>query len=169
MSKDIVNRVVSSGIVTIDLETFYPQEAIEVIDLKDFLFMGMLLKEKEFRQTVKNYDWQQFKGKLIAIDCSVDAIIPRWAYMLLVSYLLPLATTIWIGRSEDFAEDLLLQNMKQAICPKDFIDKRVVVRGCGDRQVSAKVYGEITKLLLPYVKSLMYGEACSAVPVFKKK
>lgn len=166
---EIINRVAESGIITIDLEDFYPKEAIVVIDMKQFLFMEMLLKEKDFRQQLKDYDWKQFENKPVAIYCSVDTIIPRWAYMLLANYLQPVASRVFVGSEEEMAEQLIMENIKNNITAEQFTDKRIVIKGCGEKNISARVYTEITSLLLPFAKSIMYGEACSSVPVYKKR
>ncbi|MCU7693319.1 DUF2480 family protein [Haoranjiania flava] len=169
MSNEIINRVAESGIITIDLEDFYPRHPIAALDIKQFLFMDMLLKEKDFRQHMKQFDWQQFTGVDVAVFCSTDAIIPRWAYMLIAINLQPVARSIFAGTKEAFAEKILLKNLEADLHAPDYIDKRVVVKGCGDKDVSAAAYTKITTMLLPYVKSLMYGEACSSVPLYKKK
>lgn len=169
MSNEIVNRVAGSGIITIDLEDFYPREEIGEVDIKQFLFKDMLLKEKDFRQYLKEYDWQQFNGKNVAVFCSTDAIIPRWAYMLIAIDLLPFAKEIFTGTKKDFAEKQLLQSLEKRIVPQDYTDKRVVIKGCGEKDVSEAAYTKITLMLLPFVKSIMYGEACSSVPLYRKR
>ena len=166
---EIINRVAESGIITIDLEDFYPDEEIVSIDMKQFLFMEMILKEKDFRQQLKEYNWTQFQNKAVAVYCSVDTIIPRWAYMLLANYLQPFAVRVYVGTEEEMAEHLLLENIKKSITAEQFTDKRIVIKGCGEKEISARVYTEITTMLLPFAKSIMYGEACSSVPVYKKR
>lgn len=166
---EIINRVAESGIITIDLEDFYPKEEIVELDIKPFLFGGMILKEKDFRLQLKEFDWNIFAKKNVAIFCSADAIIPRWAFMLLATYLQPIAHKIFAGTNAEMAENLTLENLKMNLSLNDFSDKRIVVKGCGEKQLSAKIYTEITTLLLPFAKSIMYGEACSSVPVFKKR
>jgi hypothetical protein len=130
--------------------------------------MGMILKEKDFREALKNKDWETYRDKNIAVTCSADAIIPAWAYMLVASYLQPLAKEIVMGNEQELERQLFLKNI-EAINTGEFIDKRVVIKGCGDTPIGDYVYMEITKKLLPVVKSIMYGEPCSTVPVFKKK
>ena len=168
MSEPIVNKVASSGLVTINPEDFYPREEIAVFDLKDFLFMGLILKEKDFREALKNLDWEQYRAKNIAITCSTDAIIPVWAYMLASSYLEPVAKEIVMGDEKELHKHLFLRNLN-SIDPQEYIDKRVVVKGCGETPIGDFAYMEITRKLRPVAKSIMYGEPCSTVPIYKKK
>lgn len=168
MSEEIINKVAESGLITLDLEQFYPQEEIALFDLKDYLFMQMILKEKDFREALKKEDWEKFRNKHVAITCSADAIIPVWAYMLVTSYLQPVAAEIVTGSEKELHKALFLKNIS-GIDPKDYTDKRVVLKGCGDTPIDEFAYAEATKILLPVVKSIMYGEPCSTVPVYKKK
>jgi Protein of unknown function (DUF2480) len=130
--------------------------------------MELILKEKEFRQSLVETDWQKFAGKIAAVYCSTDAIIPIWAYMLVASYLQPLAKDIIFGTEEKARETVLVKNIA-SIDPAMFQDQRVVVKGCGELPIGESAYLEITKTLRPVVKSIMYGEPCSTVPIFKKK
>lgn len=130
--------------------------------------MGLILKEKDFREALKAKDWQEYAGKCVTITCSADAIIPMWAYMLVASYLQPVAKDIYVGTEVEMQKHLFLKQLN-AIDVQTFQDQRVVVKGCGDVAIDSYAYGEITKLLVPVVKSLMYGEPCSTVPVYKKK
>lgn len=167
-TEEIINKVAQSGIITLDLETYYPTSEIIGLDIKPWLFMEMILKEKEFRQRLKEMDWTVYQGKAVAIYCSNDAIIPRWAYMLLTVYLVPIVSRLYVGTPEAFTMQLL----NEAISTLDFpsyAGKKIVIKGCGDREVGAAAYAEITRLLLPYAQSIMYGEPCSTVPVYKKK
>ncbi|AYD49484.1 DUF2480 family protein [Arachidicoccus soli] len=168
MAEEIINKIATSGIVSIDLEDYYPKETLVEFDLKPFLFMEMILKEKDFRQQLKEQDWQQYTGKAVAVYCSTDAIIPRWAYMLVVTYLQPIALEIIAGTKDDLLNNLFLKNI-ETIDFAVFREKRIVIKGCGDLEVSAFAYLEITKRLLPYAQSIMYGEPCSTVPVFKRR
>jgi len=168
MQEAIVNKVAESGIITLDLEDYYPKEEVIVFDLKDYLFMGLILKEKDFRGALQNINWQQYENKIIALTCSADAIIPMWAYMLVASYLHPYAKQVVFGNKETAVADIISKNILN-INAADFADKRVVVKGCGDVQIPEAAYLEITNKLRPVVKSLMYGEPCSTVPVYKKK
>jgi len=130
--------------------------------------MGMILKEKDFREALKTLDWQQYLNKVVAITCSVDAVIPVWAYMLLTAYLQPVAADVYLGTEEEAQKHLFLQNLA-AINVDEFKDQRVVVKGCGDTFIDNYAYAGVTKMLLPVVKSIMYGEPCSTVPVYKKR
>ncbi|NIG52410.1 DUF2480 family protein [Chitinophaga sp. Cy-1792] len=166
--EEIVNKVAQSGIETIDLEQFYPQGEIVVFDLKPFLFMEMILKEKDFRAALQSHDWEQYRGKNVGMICSVDTVIPLWAYMLVMTYLQPVAAYAAFGDATFIHNTLYLRNLA-AIDTAALTDKRVVIKGCGDKRVGEIAYAEITRLLLPVVKSIMYGEPCSTVPVYKKK
>lgn len=168
MEDTVVNKVAQSALITLDLGDFYPDEEIATFDVKDYLFMELILKEKEYRETLKNLDWSQFENKIVAITCSADAIIPLWAYMLAVTYMQPFAKDIIFGTAEDVFNGLFLKRLQQ-IDPKEFEGKRVVVKGCGDKIIPETAFVEITKILRPVVKSIMYGEPCSTVPIFKKK
>jgi len=167
MSEPIVNKVADSGLVEIDLESFYPAGEVAVFDLKDYLFMGLILKEKDFRDALKKSDFSAYHDKLVAVTCSADAIIPVWAYMLVASYLQPVAKEVVAGDEAFLHKTLFLRNIN-ALNPVDYTDKKVVIKGCGDKPIGEFAYLEITRLLRPVVKSIMYGEPCSTVPVFKK-
>ena len=168
MSDIIVNKVAESGLITIDLEEYYPKEEILIFDLRSYLFMELILKEKEFRASLQELDWNQYKDKIIAVTCTADAVIPVWAYMLVASSLQPFAKEIVFGSREEALKQSFIKNI-QAINVSEYHDKRIVVKGCGDKSVGEFAYLEITKLLRPVVKSIMYGEPCSTVPVYKKK
>src|SRR5437868_12618738 len=160
MSDMIVNKVSESGLVTIDLETFYPKEEVAVFDMKDHLFMGLILKEKEFREAIKQIDFEQYKGKNVALTCTADAVIPVWAYMLAASSIQPFANEIVFGNEDFLHKTLFLKNLS-TINVGDYLDKRVVIKGCGELPITELAYVEITKLLRPVTKSIMYGEPCS--------
>lgn len=164
---EFVNKVAESGILTLNLEDYFPKQEIAVFDLKDFLFMGLILKEKDFREALKQLDVTPYQDKVVALTCSTDAIIPVWAYMLVTSLLEPIATEIIFGNEEFAKQSLLIRNIA-ALNKEEFNDQRVVVKGCGELPVKEAAYIEVTKLLRPYAKSIMYGEPCSTVPVFKK-
>ena len=168
MSDAIVNRVTESLLTTIDLEEFYPKGDVAVFDMKDHLFMGLILKEKDFREALKNLDLEPYKDKYVALTCTADAIIPMWAYMLAATYLEPVAKDVVFGNEEFLHKTLFLKKLA-TINVNDYQDKRVVIKGCGDLPISETAYVEITKLLRPVVKSIMYGEPCSTVPIYKKK
>jgi ABC-type uncharacterized transport system permease subunit len=138
MAEPIINKVEESGLISLDLEKYYPAGSILVFDVKDHLFMGLILKEKDFRAALTATDWSQYQNAAVAITCSADAIIPMWAYMLIASALEPFASTVFFGTEEQLKEKLLLQNI-EAINAEDYSDKRVVVKGCGDIQIPAAV------------------------------
>lgn len=168
MSDLLVNKVANSGLITLDLEPFLPKGPVKVFDLKDFLFMGLILKEKDYREALKNQVWDEYQDQYVAITCSADAIIPVWAYMLAVSYLEPVAKDVFLGTAEEMHKHLLLQNI-HAIDAGAYNEQRVVVKGCGETPIDALAYAAITKVLRPVAKSIMYGEPCSTVPIYKKK
>lgn len=168
MGDDLVNRVSLSPLLTLDLEEYYPKDEIVVFDLKPHLFMELILKEKDFRTDLQNIDWSEYQDKVVAVTCTADAVIPVWAYMLVASYLQPVAKDIIFG-DKTLAQQQLFIKRIDAINMSEFIDKRVVVKGCGEVPIGEFAYLEITKKLRPVAKSIMYGEACSSVPIFKKK
>ena len=168
MDDVIINRVANSGLVTIDLEDFLPKENIETFDLKEHLFKGLILKEKDFREALKNLDWEIYRNKYVAITCTADAIIPLWAYMLVTAYVQPIAKDVYSGTVEEMKKYLCLKNIN-TIKLAEFAGQRIIVKGCGDQQVDSTIYAEITKQLRPVAKSIMYGEACSNVPIFKAR
>lgn len=168
MENTIINKVAESALTSLDLEEYYPEGETAVFDLKDHLFMGLILKEKDFRTALQTFDWEQFRDKNIAITCSVDAIIPMWAYMLVASYLNPVAREVVFGEEKNILQTLLVRNISQ-IKGEEYTDKRVVVKGCGDVPIPEAAYVEITNKLRPFVKSIMYGEPCSTVPIYKRK
>ena len=167
MNDHIINKVATSALITVNPEDYYPKGETAVFDLKDYLFMGMIIKEKEFREALKNADWEKYKNKNVAITCTADAIIPMWAYMLATSYLQPVAKDVVVGSEKDLHKTLFIKNLLQ-INPNDFADKKIVIKGCGETPIEEFVYAEITKLLRPVAQSIMYGEPCSTVPVYKK-
>ena len=168
MDEVMTNKVSESGILTVDLEEYYPKDETVVFDLKDYLFMGLILKEKDFREALKNLDLTPYSNKNVALTCTADAIIPMWAYMLVSSYLQPIAKNVVFGNADFLHQTLFLKNIA-AINPENYTDKRVVIKGCGDLPVSENAYVAITQLLRPVAKSIMYGEPCSTVPIYKKK
>jgi hypothetical protein len=164
----IINKVANSGLITFDLEDLYHRGERVVYDLKDNLFMGMILKEKDFREFLKNHDWTQYAGKNIAITCSEDAIVPTWAYMLLTLKLQPVANLVVFGTLEELENKLFFDALNK-VDVETFRGARVVVKGCSKVPVPTAAYVEITRLLQPVVQSLMFGEPCSTVPLYKRK
>ncbi len=162
-----MNRVAGSGLVSLDLETYYHPGERVVYDLKDNLYMGLILREKEFRAFLKEHDWSQYAGKNVAITCTEDAIIPTWAYMLLTLQLQPYAHIVVYGTLDDLEEKLFFDAIA-SIRPEEYQNARVVVKGCSKVPVPTAAYVELTRLLQPVVQSLLFGEPCSTVPLYKR-
>ncbi len=162
----IVNRVAKSPLKSIDLEDYLNKSPVISFDLKDLLFQEMILKEKDFRAFLKSNDWSRFDGQNVRLHCSADAIVPTWAYMLLVTQLQS-ANMVVEGSDEDMEKALILQAIARMM-NEDWQNAKVVIKGCGNIRNKEFAYTEITKALVPVVSSLMYGEPCSTVPVFKK-
>lgn len=168
MADDIVNRVANSNLVTIDLEEFYPKGTRAVIDIKNWLFHELILKESEFRNHLKNYNWSQHQNQFIALTCSSDAIIPSWAFMLITTYLSPFAKKIIIGNLQEL-ETAIYQDIIAALPINNFIDKPIIIKGCSNKPIPASAYIHLIEKIQPVAKSIMFGEACSTVPLFKRK
>jgi hypothetical protein len=167
-SKPIVNTVAQKALITLDLETFFPKaDEIASIDLKDFLFKGLILREADFRGIVGKTDWSNYKDKYVIIYCSVNAVIPMWAYMVLSSELAPFVKDIACSSIEHAPEIFLYRNIAK-LDMNEFKDKRVVVKGCGERQVPEAAFVQISNQLAKTARAVMYGEPCSTVPVFKR-
>lgn len=163
----IENKVAASGLITLDLEQFLPDKnLIAAFDLKSFLFRELILREKDYRNALKTFDWSIYQGKNTAVFCSVDAIIPVWAYMLAASYLQPVAASVYMGTAEELEKQYVLSAISEFNI-QPFMKERVIIKGCGDRPVPEAAYLAITAKLMPVVRSVMYGEACSTVPVYK--
>lgn len=163
----LVNRVAASGLITVKLEEYWPTTTLATFDLKDYLFMELILKEKDFRAVLKAHDFSQYQDKVLLVFCSADAIIPAWAYMLVAQAAAPFAADIYQGTEADY----LREHFRKAVAALDlaaFTDQRVVIKGCGEKDVPASAYLDVTARLQPVVKSLMFGEPCSTVPVYKK-
>lgn len=166
-TEEIINKVAGSGLVSLDLESYYDQGERVVYDLKDNLYQGLILREKDFRAFLKEHDWSAYSGKHVAITCSEDAIIPTWAFMLLTLQLQPYAGQIVFGDLEKLEERLFYAALDR-IDPEDYRDKKVVVKGCSKYAVPTSTYVEVTRRLKPVVQSLMFGEPCSTVPLYKR-
>ena len=162
------NKVAESGILSIDLASLLPSNEIIVFDIKPYLYMELILKEKEFRAALLTTDWTVYQDKIVGIICSADAIIPMWANMLFVSALNPFAKAVYFGDENKVREQLVLENIG-SLNINEYNDQRVVIKGCGDTPIGESAYIAITQKLRPVVKSIMYGEPCSTVPVYKKK
>lgn len=167
MEQEIINRVASSPLVTLDLEEFYVEGERVLIDIRAQLFQELILREKDFRNFIKTHDWSQYKSKFVAITCTADAIIPNWAYMLITSVLQPHTDRIVFGSLEDLEANIFSEQLRQLDWSK-FKDAKVVIKGCSKVNVPASVYVEATRLLMPWASSIMFGEPCSTVPVYKK-
>lgn len=168
MADDIINRVANSKLITFDLEDYYPEGERVLFDIKDWLFEEIVLKEKDFRSHVEQHDWSQYQDKYVAITCSSDAIIPAWAFMLVSIALEPYTKYNIIGNLEDL-ETALYQSIIANLDISDFSDKPIIIKGCSKKPVPLKAYSMITNKLKPVAKSIMFGEACSNVPLFKRK
>lgn len=168
MADEIINRVANSVLVTIDLEDYYPEGVRRVIDIKDWLYEGLVLREKEFRSHIKSHDWTQYQDQFIALNCSSEAIIPAWAYMLITTQLDPFAHRVILGDLEAL-ESTIYQDIINNLDVAEFENKPIIIKGCSKKPVPKNAFLFLTSKLLPIAKSIMYGEACSSVPLFKKK
>lgn len=167
MDQPLVNRVANSGLITLNLETYFPQSDLVPFDLKDYLFMEMILKEKDFRAALKEQDWSAYQDKVLLVHCSADAIIPTWAYMLVAAYAAPYAKDIFQGTREEYLKDYYREVVAQ-LPYADYENQRIVVKGCSDQPVPPAAYLEVVRRLRPLAKSIMFGEPCSTVPIFKQ-
>lgn len=167
MEKEIVNKVEESGLMQFDLEELYQKGERVLFDLKPWLYEELILKEKDFREKIKSHDWDSYKGKLVAVTCTADAIVPTWAFMLVTSQLQPVAAKVVLGDLKTLEEELFREAISK-LDAENFRQQKVVIKGCGDH-VPVSAYVEFTNFLRPLVKSIMYGEPCSTVPVYKSK
>lgn len=163
----IVNKVAKSGLVTIDLQQFEPQNEIVEFDLKEYLYMEMILKEKDYRDALESFDWNFYSNKIIAVHCSADAIIAHWAYMLIAEHAFGKAKDVFFGSPELVHEKCMLEALHKHNW-EQYTDKKVLLKGCSDKELPSSVYLSAAQELIPYVERLMYGEACSFVPVYRK-
>ena len=163
----LINRVAESGIITLNLEDFFPKHDFAVFDIKDYLFHGLILKEKDFREALKNLDWSVYDSKIVLVICSTDAIIPLWAYMLIESYLVSTVADTYQGTEEEYLR-MHYRNALKNINAAQYQDQRIVIKGCGHKPVPSYAYAFITSVLKPYAQSIMFGEPCSTVPIFKR-
>lgn len=165
---DIINRVAESKLMVLDLEDYYPTGKRVLLDIKDWLFEGFILKEKDFRSFVKHHDWEQYKDQYVALQCSTDAIVPGWAYMLVTTYLFPYAKKVIVGDLEQL-EASIYQTIIENLDVSPYQDKPVIIKGCSNKPVPQNAYLLITAKIQEVAKSIMYGEACSSVPLYKRK
>lgn len=169
MEKEIINKVANSGLINLDLADYYPKGERVVYDIKQNLWQEFVLKEKDFRLFVKENDWSVYQDKYVALINSADAIVPSWAFMILTDALEPFAKEVVNGDLETMETVIFLNSMEKNLNPSDYKDQRVIIKGCGEIPIPDSAFVKAVNLLKPVVKSLMYGEACSAVPVFKKR
>jgi hypothetical protein len=168
MENEIINKVANSALKTIDLEELYPEGKRILFDIKDWLFQEIILKEKDYRASVENHDWSQYKNCFVAVTCTVDAIIPSWAFMLVNSKLIPFAKKTVIGDLETL-ETAIYQELISFLDFSDFTNKPVIVKGCSEKQIPIAAYSFLFEKLQPIAKSILFGEACSSVPIYKEK
>ena len=168
MPEEIINRVASSKLMTIDLEDFYPKGKRVTFDIKPWLFQEIILKEKDFRAHVKNHDWNQYQDCYVALTCSSEAIIPSWAYLLLTTQLATISKKIVVGNLE-LLETVLFQEIIEHLNVTNYLDKPVIIKGCSNKPIPASAYTLLTEKLVPIAKTILYGEACSTVPLYKSK
>ena len=167
--EEIVNRVAKSPLVSVDLEEYLHKGEYAIFDVKDTLFEGLILREKDFRDFIKENDWSVYQNKNVGLICTADAIVPTWAYMLLVTKVKEFANVVTFGNEEAIEKALIDQAIEKCMSDLDLNEKKVVVKGCGDVKNVEYAYTKITEKLFPIVTSLMYGEPCSTVPIFKRK
>ncbi|WP_428741429.1 DUF2480 family protein [Tenacibaculum sp.] len=168
MAEEIINRIANSNLTTIDLEDFYPKGNRIVFDIKDWLFEGLILREKDFRESVKNHDWFQYQDSYVALTCSTDAIIPSWAYLLLTVELTPFAKKVVVG-DLTLLETAIYQDIINHINISDYQDKPVIIKGCANKPIPPSAYTLLIEKIKPAAKTIMFGEACSTVPLYKRK
>jgi len=166
--EEIVNRVANSALEVFDLEDYYPKGMRTQIDLSQWLYEGFLLKEKDFREALKQHNWTQYQGHYVAVHCATEAIIPAWASILVTTFVAPFAQKVVLGDVNDL-ETSLYQSVLSQLDYSNYLDKAVIIKGCSKKPVPESAYVMAVQYLQPFAKSIMYGEACSAVPLFKKQ
>lgn len=166
--KEIINKVANSKLITIDLEDYYPQGKRVVIDIKNWLFEEIIIKEKDFRASVKEHNWSQYRDSFVALSCSSDAIIPSWAYLLVTTNLASFAKKIVVGSLSDL-ETSIFQDVISNLPIEEYKDRPIIIKGCSEKEIPETAYVQLVSKLIPIVKSVMYGEACSNVPLYKAK
>lgn len=168
MAGEIVNRVANSPLINIDLEEFYPEGKRVLFDIKDWLYEGIILKEKDFREYVKNHDWSQYQDNYVALTCSEDAIIPSWAYLLLSTELASYAKKVVVGNLE-LLETAIFQEVIQNLDVSEYENRPIIIKGCADKPIPPSAFSFLIERIQPIAKNIMYGEACSTVPLYKRK
>ena len=168
MSEETVNRVENSKLITIDLEDYYPEGNRVIVDISEWLYEGVILKEKEFRQSLQEHNWSQYQDKYVALTCKADAIIPSWAYLLITTKLSPFAKKVVVGDLE-LLETVIFQEIISNLNMENFQDKPVIIKGCSNKPIPETVSVQLVEKLLPFAKTIMFGEACSTVPLYKKR
>lgn len=168
MAEKIINRVANSKLISVDLQDFYPDGKRILFDIKEWLFEGIILKEKDFRIYIENHDWSQYQNSYVALTCSEDAIIPSWAYLLLTTRLSPFAKKIIIGDLASL-ETSIFQDIINQLDITEYKDKPIIIKGCSDKPIPDSAYVLFIKKIQPTAKSILFGEACSTVPLYKKK
>ena len=168
MPKEIINRVANSKLITIDLEDFYPKGKRISLDIKDWLFEEIILKEKDFRVFIDAHNWNKYQDTFVALTCSVDAIIPSWAYLLITTKLAPFTKKIVVGNLE-LLETIIYQEIIQNLEITNYKDKPIIIKGCANKPIPASAYTMLVEKIQPIVKNILFGEACSTVPLFKVK
>lgn len=165
---EIINKVEKSGLITLDLEDFYPKEPRMLFDLKDYLYEGLVLREKEFRENLSKLDWKMYENAYVAVTCTSDAIVPSWSYLLIANSLTGVAKLISFGTLEDLERDIFTEIIDKMEVDS-YKDKKIIIKGCSRKPVPQNAYLQLIQKLKPIASSLMFGEACSTVPIFKKK
>ena len=168
MTKEIINRVQNSGLITLEMKSFYGDQERTLVDIKNWLYEGLILKEKLFREHLKNHDWSTYKNKFVGVYCSEDTIIPIWAFMLVLTYLNPYTKNVYLANKKELEKHIFQINIQQ-LNLEDYTNKKVLIKGCSETYIPESSYIEISKKLINEVQSLMFGEACSNVPLFKRK
>ena len=167
MAEEIVNRIANSKLITIDLEDFYPEGERILFDISHWLYEGLILREKDFRESVQNHDWAEYIYKYITLTCKTDAIIPSWAYLLITTYVSPFARKVVVGNLE-MLETSIFQDIINNLDITDYKDKPIIIKGCSEKPIPETASVQLVGKLLPVAKSIMFGEACSTVPLYKK-
>lgn len=163
----LVNRIAESGLQVVDLETYFPSVQFQNFDIADYLFKGLILKEKEFREALKAYHWEADRGKVLLVFCSTDAILPKWAYMLVVANAQGIVQEVYAGSQEQYICREISNNLRKTN-PDSWIDQRIMIKGCGEKEVPAAAYVDAVAYFIPLARSVMFGEPCSSVPVYKR-